>query len=252
MRVLLQSAFILHRRPWRNTSLLLDAFSPDQGRIGLVARGATAPRSRLKGVLQPFTPLLLSWSGADDLATLTGAEPSALPTALPPHRILAGLYVNELLVRLLRRLDPQPELFAAYQILLTELVRATDEEPPLRQFEKRLLDELGYGLNLEHEAGSGQPIVAETQYCYVLDQGPQVADSAVGGIPISGHSLLALRNGALTDPAVLREVKRLTRAALAEQLRGRALKARELYRVRREPPAESPPAAISSPHRCWS
>jgi len=235
MRVLLQPAFVLHRRPWRNTSLLLEVLSRDHGRIALAARGATAPRSRLKGVLQPFTPLLLSWSGADDLATLTGAEPSALPTALPPSRILAGLYVNELLVRLLQRLDPQPEVFAAYQTLLTELVQTASEEPPLRRFEKQLLDELGYGLNLEREAGSDQPIVAETQYCYVLDQGPLAADRNAVGVPISGQGLLALRDGRFTNPEVLPEVKRLIRAALAEQLRGRALKTRELYRVRREP-----------------
>ncbi len=235
MRVLLQPAFVLHRRPWRNTSLLLEVLSRDHGRIALAARGATAPRSRLKGVLQPFTPLLLSWSGADDdLATLIGAEPSALPTALPPHRILAGFYVNELLVRLLQRLDPQPVVFAAYQTLLAELVQAASEEPALRGFEKQLLDQIGYGLSLECEAVSGQPIVAEAQYCYVLDQGPLAAERNTAGVPISGQGLLALRDGNFADPAVLREVKCLTRAALAEQLRGRALKTRELYRVRRE------------------
>lgn len=234
MRVLLQPAFILHRRPYRNTSLLLDAFSLEQGRIGLVARGAVAPRSRLKGLLQPFTPLLLSWSGADELATLTGAEDAGLPIALPACRALAGLYVNELLVRLLRRLDPQPGLFAAYETLLTELAAASGEEPALRRFEKRLLDELGYGLNLDCEAVSGQPLIAEMQYRYVLDQGPLAMSSDEGGVPISGESLLALRDGRLADPAILREVKRLTRAALAAQLRGRALKARELYRIRRE------------------
>jgi DNA repair protein RecO (recombination protein O) len=235
MRVLLQPAFILHRRPYRNTSLLLDALSRDHGRIALVARGATAPRSRLKGVLQPFTPLLLSWSGADDLATLIGAEASALPTALPPHRILAGLYVNELLVRLLRRLDPQPVVFAAYQTLLTELAQAASEEPALRGFEKQLLDQIGYGLSLDCEAVSGQPIVAETQYCYVLDQGPLTADRNAVGVPISGQGLLALRDGRFADPEVWREIKHLTRAALAEQLRGRALKTRELYRFRQAP-----------------
>ena len=234
MRVLLQPAFILHRRPYRNTSLLLDALSGDHGRIGLVARGATAPRSRLKGVLQPFTPLLLSWSGADELATLTGTEEAGLPTALPSQRILAGLYVNELLVRLLQRLDPQPVVFSAYQTLLTQLAQATNEEPALRGFEKQLLDQIGYGLSLDCEAVSGQPIVAEAQYCYVLDQGPLTAERTEAGVPISGQGLLALRDGSFTDPEVLREVKRLTRAALAEQLRGRALKTRELYRFRRE------------------
>jgi DNA repair protein RecO (recombination protein O) len=233
MRVLLQPAFVLHRRPYRDTSLLLEVFGQDQGRLGLVARGAAAPRSRLKGLLQPFAPLLLSWSGAGELATLTAAEEGGRPIPLPPYRVLAGLYVNELLLRLLPRLDPHPGLFAAYETLLAELVAAPGEEPPLRRFEKRLLDELGYGLTLDCEAASGAPIVAEEQYCYVLDRGP-LAGQAGAGVPISGRGLLALRDGMLTDPAVLKEVKRLTRAALAEQLRGRVLKTRELYRVKRE------------------
>jgi DNA repair protein RecO (recombination protein O) len=233
MRVLLQPAFVLHRRPYRNTSLLLEAFGQDHGRLGLVARGAVAPRSRLKGLLQPFAPLLLSWTGAGELATLTAAEETGHPIPLPPNRVLAGLYVNELLVRLLPRLDPQPGLFAAYRILLTELAATSGEEPPLRRFEKRLLEELGYGLTLDREAASGAPIVAEAEYRYVVDRGPLIAGQSGVGVPISGRSLLALRDGMLVDPAVLREVKRLTRAALAEQLRGRALKTRELYRVKR-------------------
>ncbi|MFZ1641433.1 MAG: DNA repair protein RecO [Candidatus Contendobacter sp.] len=233
MRVLLQPAFILHRRPYRDTSLLLEVLGRDHGRLGLVARGAVAPRSRLKGLLQPFAPLLLSWTGESELATLTAAEDAGRPIPLPPNRVLAGLYVNELLLRLLPRLVPHPGLFAAYETLLAELAAAPGEEPPLRRFEKRLLDELGYGLTLDCEAVSGAPIVAEEQYCYVLDRGPLAADQSGIGVPISGRGLLALRDGMLADPAVLREVKRLTRAALAEQLRGRALKTRELYRVRR-------------------
>ena len=235
MRVLLQPAFVLHRRPYRETSLLLEVFGQDHGRLGLVARGAAGFRSRLKGLLQPFAPLLLSWTGAGELATLTAAEDAGRPIPLPPNRVLAGLYVNELLLRLLPRLDPHPGLFTAYQLLLTELAADSGEEPPLRRFEKRLLDELGYGLTLDCEAASGAPIVAEEQYCYVLDRGPLAASSSGVGVPISGRGLLALRDGMLADPAVLREVKRLTRAALAEQLRGRALKTRELYRIKREP-----------------
>ena len=229
MRVLLQPAFILHRRPYRDASLLLEILGQDHGRLGLVARGAAVPRSRWKGLLQPFAPLLLSWNGAGELATLTVAEEAGRPIPLPPNRVLAGLYVNELLLRLLPRLDPHPGLFTAYATLLVELAAASGEEPPLRRFEKRLLEELGYGLTLDCEASSGAPIVAEEQYCYVLDRGPLAARDQTG-VPISGRGLLALRDGILSDPAVLREVKRLTRAALAEQLRGRALKTRELYR----------------------
>jgi DNA repair protein RecO (recombination protein O) len=234
MRAQLQAAFILHRRPYRNTSLLLEVLVQEHGRLGLVARGAAAPRSRLKGLLQPFTPLLLSWSGAGDLATLTAAEETGRPFPLAPNRVLAGLYVNELLLRLLPRLDPHPDLFIAYSALLAELTVSMSEEPPLRQFEKRLLDALGYGLTLDREAVSGALIVAEDQYCYVLDRGPLAAGRSDDGVPISGRGLLALRDGMLADPVVLREVKRLTRAALAEQLRGRPLKTRELYRAKRD------------------
>ncbi len=234
MRVLLQPAFILHRRPYRDSSLLLEAFSREYGRLGLIARGAASPRSRLKGVLQPFTPLLLSWRGDGDLATLSSGEEAGRPFGLLRNRALAGLYVNELLVRLLPRRDVQPALFTVYETLLAELAAVPSEEPSLRRFEKRLLEELGYGLSLDCEAASGQPIVAEAHYRYVLDRGPLAAAEAQTGIPISGQGLLALREGMLTDPAVLKEVKRLTRAALAEQLQGRALKTRELYRIRRE------------------
>ena len=234
MRVLLQPAFILHRRPYLNTSLLLEAFDHEHGRLGLVARNAVSPRSRLKGLLQPFAPLLLSWAGAGELATLTAAEETGHPAPLPPNRVLAGLYANELLVRLLPRQDPQPELFAAYETLLAELAVAPGEEPPLRRFEKKLLEDLGYGLTLDREAASGTPILAEEHYRYVLDRGPLAASQTLTGVPISGRSLLALRDGIPADPAVLKEIKRLTRAALAEQLRGRALKTRELYRVKRE------------------
>jgi len=234
VRVSLQPAFILHRRPYLNTSLLLEAFGREHGRIGLVARNAVSPRSRLKGLLQPFAPLLLSWMGAGELATLTAAEEAGRAVSLPPNRVLAGLYANELLVRLLPRQDPQSGLFTAYEALLAELSVAPGEEPSLRRFEKKLLEELGYGLALEREATSGAPILAEEHYRYVLDQGPLIASQTRTGVPISGQGLLALRDGILDDPAVLREVKQLTRAALAEQLRGRVLKTRELYRIKRE------------------
>ena len=236
MRASLQPAFVLHRRSYRDSSLLVEAFACDHGRFGLVARGASAPRSRWKGLLQPFAPLLLSWAGKGELATLTAAEDVGAPTPLPPNRVVAGLYVNELLIRLTPRLDPHPGLFAAYETLLLELAAASGEEPPLRRFERRLLEALGYGLTLDREAANGAPIVAEERYRYVLDQGPLLASQTQAGVPISGRGLLALREGTLNDAAILREVKGLTRAALAEQLRGRVLKTRELYRTREPAP----------------
>lgn len=234
MRVLQQPAFVLHRRPYQERSLLLEVFSRDYGRLGIIAYGAAATRSRLKGLLQPFTPLTLSWNSRGELARLQDAEELGLPWALLHSKVLAGLYVNELLVKLLPRHDPQPQLFTFYSALLSVLSSAEPEEPALRRFEKQLLAELGYGLNLEHAVDSGQPIVAEAHYCYVVDHGALGSANTGQGVSVSGRGLLALREDILSDPLLLQEVKRLTRAALAAQLKGRALKTRELYRVGRK------------------
>ena len=131
MRVLLQPSFILHHRSYLNTSLLLEVFSRDYGRLGIIARGAASPRSQLKGLLQPFVPLILSWTGLGELVTLTAAEGESgyLISLQQQNGVLAGLYANELLVRLLPRYDPLPELFSTYQTWLSELVTVSEEEP---------------------------------------------------------------------------------------------------------------------------
>ena len=228
MRIILQPAFVLHRRPYRNTSLLLEIFSWEYGRIGLVARGVRTPRSRLKGVLQPFVPLLLSWSGSGELFTLTAAEEGGTPIPIPPFRVLSGLYVNELLLRLLQRHDPHPGLFEPYRRMLEALTATTAEEAALRIFEKRLLAEIGYGLLLDTEASSGARIVPTQAYRYILDRGPLNGAWTEGGIPIAGSSLLALHQEAFPDALALQEAKRLLRAALGVHLQGRPLKTREL------------------------
>ena len=228
MQIVLQPAFVLHRRPYRDTSLLLEAWTLEQGRLGLVARGVRTRRSRWQGLLQPFQPLLLSGSGKGELLTLTTAEEAGRPLPPPPARWLSGLYVNELLLRLLPRHDPHPGLFAAYQTVLEALADPSTEEAALRIFETRLLAALGYGLLLDTDTDSGAPITAERVYRYVLEQGPcSLARTAVG-ILISGKSLLALRQEKLADAGVLREAKRLTRAALSVYLQGRPLQTREV------------------------
>jgi len=228
MRVSLQAAFVLHRRPYRDTSLLLEILTEEYGRMGLLARGARTARSRLKGILQPFRPLLLSWSGRGELPTLTAAEEAGPPLIIPPSRLLSGFYVNELLVRLLPRQDAAPPLFLCYSQLLAALATTPDQEKALRVFEKHLLSELGYGLQLDTDALSGAPIVAEDNYRYVIEQGPVRAEQSTAGVAVSGKSLLALQQETLDDPAALREIKRLIRAALDVYLQGRPLKTREL------------------------
>jgi DNA repair protein RecO (recombination protein O) len=230
MRVNLQPAFILHRQPYRNTSLLLEVWTLAYGRVGLVARGVRAPRSRLQPLLQPFLPLLLSWTGKGELPTLTGAEEAGPAITLTPERVWSGFYVNELIWRLTKRHDPHAGLFAAYQQVLMALAQQTSQEVALRVFEKRLLSEIGYGLHLECEALTGQPLEPDHIYLYVLDQGPIAVAAHQDGIDISGNGLLALHGESLDkhNRGILRETKRLTRAAIDVQLQGRPLKTREL------------------------
>lgn len=231
MRVTLQPAYILHHRPYRDTSALLELWTRDFGRVGVVARGARAASSQLRGILQPFRPLLVSWTGKGELKTLTGAEGSGLVPALSGRALLSGFYVNELLLRMVQRQDPHVELFDTYEAALQGLARAGQEEQSLRVFERDLLQALGYGLVLDAEAGTGRAVEPTKEYRFQLEQGlvPADATGQQGGIRISGRSLLSLARGDLRDAESLGDAKRLMRAALAFYLGDRPLKSRELF-----------------------
>ncbi len=232
MRTELRPAYILHHQPYRETSLLLEAFSLDAGRVGLVARGARSGKGAGRGLLQPFVPVLLSWSGRGDLATLTGVEGRGGLRPLSGRALISAFYLNELLLRLLQRHDPHDELFHAYELALQRL-SAVPQQPEwtLRLFEKALLQELGYGLLLDHEAHSGDPIQPARLYCYHVQQGPLHDDSAaLPGPRLHGASLLALDAEEGADAQVLSESKHLMRVILAQYLGARPLRSRELFR----------------------
>lgn len=231
-RVSLEPVFILHRRAYRETSLILECLTVEHGRVGVVARGGRGPRSRLAGLLQPFQPLLMSWQGRGELATLTGAEAAGRPLTPPGGKVFSGFYVNELMLRLVRRGDAVPGVFALYRELLADLARrdATEEEV-LRPFEKALLDELGYGLLLDHEADTGRPVEAGVTYRYELEHGPvrAGAGSTSGRLTLAGEALLALSRGDPPPESARGDVKRLMRAALSLYLGDAPLKSRQLY-----------------------
>lgn len=233
MRVLLQPGFILHRRQYLNSSLLLEVLSRDYGRLSIVARGAASRRSKLKGLLQPFIPLILSWIGFGELKTLIAAEDSPYLAHkriyLENNLLLSGMYLNELLVHLLPQHDPLPGVFNSYKEVLYSFMTSKQDvvELTLRLFEKRLLEELGYGLLLNQEA-NGTPLIPGGCYYYILDRGPVKASSNTIGIPISGRGLLALYNGTI-ELSLMQEVKALTRAAIDKYLCGRKLKTRQIY-----------------------
>lgn len=222
----LEPAYLLAVRPYSDTSLLLEAFTPEHGRLGLVARGARGPKSKLRGILQSFAPLLLSWRSAGDLGTLTGAEAQAPPVPLAGERIFFGWYLNELLTRLLQRHDPHPKLYAVYATLLPELAgRDAQAQVALRLFEKRLLADVGYGLLLSDQ------IDAAERYRYDWDRGP--LPDARG---YAGSSLIALRDERLDDDASRRDARHLLREAIRRQLGGRELQTAALLRQMRAKP----------------
>ncbi len=231
-RVSLEPAYVLHQRPYQDSGLLLEVFSPNYGRVGLVARGVRKAKGRWQSLLQPFVPLLLSWSGRGELGTLVDAEMSGAAQPLKGALLLSGFYINELLTRLLHRHDPHPELFEYYQSLLLQLslLGEGDGQLPLQQrlrlFEKQLLEELGYALVLGHDVITGAVIEADTSYSYRLGAGPVAVTHDL--LVVRGRSLLALAAGNLLDADVLRDAKRLLRAALDQQLGGRPLHSRQL------------------------
>jgi DNA repair protein RecO (recombination protein O) len=224
MRVERQPAFVLHERPYRETSLLLEAFTRDHGRVGLVARGARAARPRFgRGVLAPLVPLEIGWTGRGELPTLTAAEPVAAPFALAGDALLPALYLNELLTRLLARHDAHPELFARYTACLGELSAGGDLGWILRCFERDALTLLGYGLELEHDGVAGAVLEPGATYGYDPERGAVPWEARPVAPSIRGASLLALARGTCPDAASLRELRRLMRAVLRHHLGGRDL-----------------------------
>lgn len=228
----LEPAYLLVVRPYRETSVLLEAFTATHGRVGLVARGVRSAKSRLRGALQPFAPLLLSWRGGGELSTLSAAEARAAPLPLAGERIFYGWYLNELLLRLLQRDDPHPSLFAVYEALLPELAGSdVQAEAALRIFEKRLLDNIGYGLLL--------PVMldARARYHYDWECGPlpqpSPADVTADAADYVGSSLIALRDERLADPVARRDARRLLARALRRQLGERELQSAQLLRQMR-------------------
>ena len=229
-RLLLMPAYVLHQYNWRETSRVVELFSRDHGRLGVVARGARRARSPWRAALRPFQPLLVSWSGGGELATLIGAESAAAAPALSGTALMSGFYLNELLLRLLPRHDPQPGLYAYYTRTLERLM--VSAAPALRLFEKNLLAALGYGLNLECDAATGEPLQSDCRYLYAPERGPLTTNGAAGpGLNVSGATLLALAEENLEQVEQLREAQRLLRAMLDSLLGERPLKTREVMRA---------------------
>jgi DNA repair protein RecO (recombination protein O) len=228
-RVALASAYILHHRPFRETGRIFEVLTREDGRLSLFARGVRGPKARLAAVLQPFRLLLVSWSGRGDAPSLTGAESAAESAALPTPCLLSGFYINELVLQLTTRHDPQPALFDAYHLALESLKEGAPLAPTLRIFEKRLLQMLGYGLDLGTEAMSGRPIEPQAYYYFRPGEGLFPADAARPDA-LAGRSLASLSNEQLAEARELKDARSLLQAALAHCLEGRELATRSVAR----------------------
>lgn len=264
-RVQLQPAYVLHQRAYRDSSAIVEVFSEEYGRRSLVAKGLKRPKSKLKGVLQPFQPLLISWGGKSELGTLTDAELYSPAVAVPPKYLPAAFYLNELLLKLLHKDDPHADIFQVYHETLNQFRRLSEDnsnellwQASLRQFELALMQSIGYGLVLDHDVVTQRQIMPQVQYEYILDHGPVPIDQAhvsQGGISLSGQALLMLANyQRMTETAqksddqakqLFKEARRLLRAIIDSHLGNKNLHSRELFislaakqRVQRDKTAE--------------
>jgi DNA repair protein RecO (recombination protein O) len=237
-RTLLAQAYILHTHPFRDTSRILEVFTREQGRVSVFARGVRGPKARLASLLQPFQPLLISFTSRGDAGQLISAEsvagqphghPGSLTGGLPPAALLSGFYLNELLLKLTTRHDPNAGLFDAYQAALLGLTSGGPQEPPLRSFELRLLQELGYGLDLTQTVAGGA-VTAQGYYHFRPADG-LFATTADHSAALRGSSLLQLSAGLLREGRELSDARKVLSAALEHCLEGRPLATRAIARA---------------------
>jgi DNA repair protein RecO (recombination protein O) len=238
MRVEAQPAFILHARPYRETSLLIDAFTREHGRVGLVARGVRSERSRMpRGVLQPLQPLLLDWVARGELGTLTAAEMASAPFALSGDALLAAMYVNELVLRLSGRNDAHSAAFDAYAQCLPRLADESDMAWTLRRFERDFLADIGYALALTQTAG-GDAIDADGEYSYDPESGASAWRESAKFPRVTGAALLALDSDERPATSHLTQLRRLIRTTI-RHLVGGDLNAWAMSSRRTAPPGAS-------------
>ena len=225
-----QPAFVLHTYPYRETSLIVETLTQQFGRVALLAKGARRPRSAVRGLLMAFQPLSLSWFGKRELRTLKNAEWQGGQPPLAGSALMCGFYLNELILKLLPRDDPHPQLFLHYQTTLHELGAGALQSAVLRRFEKRLMQELGYALLLETDAQDHTPIDAQTTYFYELERGPVRQSQQQNSVQLRGKTLLDMALDDYSDPATLGQAKQLMRGLIHHHLGSDNLQTRQLLK----------------------
>ncbi len=232
MRIDSEPAFVLHTRPYRETSQLVDVFTRHHGRFRTVAKGFRRAKAASRH-LSPFAPLLVGWTGKGDLKNLINTEQTGASFMLSGDRLYSGLYLNELLLRLLAENDPHLRLFDHYLEVLQKLASDEPIEPPLRKFEFCLLDEIGYGLAVDVDATTGEPISPESWYWFDPSMGfvagHKSSDNHHSSNWFHGAELLSLNEDQDQSAAVGRTKKRLMRLAIQSHIGDKPLRSRELF-----------------------
>lgn len=224
-----QSGYVLHSRPYRETSALVDYFSQQYGLVRAVVKGVRGARSKQRLLTQPFQLLELNWRGRGELKTLLSGEPQGGMLGLQGRALWCGLYLNELTLRLLPQADPVPKLFAYYQLALERLADPQQQEPVLRIYERQLLQQLGLGIDF-HRCLNGKVLSPERVYRLDPQQG-FIESMQAGPDHFPGHVLLAIARDEFQDETVRRTAKRLMRSLLAVHLGDRPLRSRELFQT---------------------
>jgi len=228
MRIQGARAFVLHARRWRETSLLVEVLSLEHGRLGLAARGVQTPkRHTLRAALQPLQHISFDAVLRGELATLNHAEALDAAPRLTGPALLSGFYINELLLRLLPRQDPHPELYAAYMQVRTRLGSGDALGWTLRRFERDVLAALGLGFDYLSE-GDGAVVEPDARYRLDPEHGPRRVPGLIGPDVVSGLTLQALAADRMPPEAELPALRRALRRVLACHLGPRGLKSWEL------------------------
>lgn len=230
MRVEQQKAYVIHTKPFRDTSLLVDCYTQQFGRIALIAKGARSNKSHQRSLLQPFHLLSISWQGRGSLKTLIGAESLGLHCTLEKHFLYSGLYINELFLHLLATEDTSETLFERYHELLVQLDNKEPLEPTLRKFEFDFLQELGYGIDFFNNAYTGEPLEPHKRYTYILGQGFIEAEKDSKALHISGALIKRMAENNFENKEALKPAKYLTRLSIDALLEGKSLKSREFFK----------------------
>ena len=238
-RVNQQAAYVLHTRPYTESSLIVEFFSKDYGRLAVLSKGARSQKTRKRGILQPFQPLLIGWSGKGELPILTNAEQDQQLNYFDYKSRVCGFYASELLYRLLQRRDPHAELFDAYHLLMSDLDRLSfqkkDRELSLRVFEKKLLIEIGYGLILDREIQNNQLINPDLMYHYIPERGPEIYQPT--GEYSNGHSsplvvpglvLMCINRNQYPNDLIMQQAKLFMRYILKLSLGAKPIQSRSL------------------------